>query len=167
MTKFATESAMSPELLASTSSHRLGSPRPAPHQNQDFCGCSTRFGDPPNSNVCPVCLASPARCPFSTNAPSKWLCAAAAGHQLHCHEHSRFARKNYFYPDLPKGYQISQYELPWPPAAGSKSKSTVKKSASASRACILKKMRQIPSRRLSTFLRENLRGFQPLRHTAQ
>jgi aspartyl-tRNA(Asn)/glutamyl-tRNA(Gln) amidotransferase subunit B len=77
-----------------------------------FCGCSTRFGDPPNTNVCPVCLGLPGTLPvLNRRAVEIAMCASLA---LHCtvHERSRFARKNYFYPDLPKGYQISQYELP-------------------------------------------------------
>jgi aspartyl-tRNA(Asn)/glutamyl-tRNA(Gln) amidotransferase subunit B len=77
-----------------------------------FCGCSTRFGDAPNSNVCPVCLGLPGTLPVLNKRVVEM--AARASLALHCtvHEHSRFARKNYFYPDLPKGYQISQYELP-------------------------------------------------------
>ena len=77
-----------------------------------FCGCSTRFGDPPNTNTCPVCLGLPGTLPvLNKRAVEMAMCAALA---LNCtvHERSRFARKNYFYPDLPKGYQISQYELP-------------------------------------------------------
>jgi aspartyl-tRNA(Asn)/glutamyl-tRNA(Gln) amidotransferase subunit B len=77
-----------------------------------FCGCSTRFGDPPNSNVCPVCLGLPGALPVLNKHVVELAMRASLA--LHCtvHEHSRFARKNYFYPDLPKGYQISQYELP-------------------------------------------------------
>src|SRR5713226_3697105 len=77
-----------------------------------FCGCSTRFGDAPNTNVCPVCLGLPGTLPVLNKRVVEM--AAHASLALHCtvHEHSRFARKNYFYPDLPKGYQISQYELP-------------------------------------------------------
>jgi aspartyl-tRNA(Asn)/glutamyl-tRNA(Gln) amidotransferase subunit B len=77
-----------------------------------FCGCSTRFGDAPNSNVCPICLGLPGTLPVLNKRVVEM--AARASLALHCtvHEHSRFARKNYFYPDLPKGYQISQYELP-------------------------------------------------------
>lgn len=77
-----------------------------------FCACSARFGDPPNTNVCPVCLGLPGALPvFNARALDLAIKAALA---LHCRvqERSRFARKNYFYPDLPKGYQISQYELP-------------------------------------------------------
>jgi len=77
-----------------------------------FCGCSTRFGDAPNSNTCPVCLGLPGALPV-LNRKARDL-AIRAGLALHCeiHERSVFARKNYFYPDLPKGYQISMYELP-------------------------------------------------------
>jgi aspartyl-tRNA(Asn)/glutamyl-tRNA(Gln) amidotransferase subunit B len=77
-----------------------------------FCGCSTRFGDAPNTNVCPVCLGLPGTLPALNKRVVEM--ATLASLALHCtvHEHSRFARKNYFYPDLPKGYQISQYELP-------------------------------------------------------
>jgi aspartyl-tRNA(Asn)/glutamyl-tRNA(Gln) amidotransferase subunit B len=77
-----------------------------------FCGCSTRFGDAPNSNTCPVCLGLPGALPvLNKHALELALRASLA---LHCkiQERSRFARKNYFYPDLPKGYQISMYELP-------------------------------------------------------
>jgi aspartyl-tRNA(Asn)/glutamyl-tRNA(Gln) amidotransferase subunit B len=77
-----------------------------------FCGCSTRFGDPPNSNTCPVCLGLPGALPVLNRKARELAIRAALA--LHCEvqERSIFARKNYFYPDLPKGYQISQYELP-------------------------------------------------------
>jgi aspartyl-tRNA(Asn)/glutamyl-tRNA(Gln) amidotransferase subunit B len=77
-----------------------------------FCGCSARFGDAPNSNTCPVCLGLPGALPV-LNRKARDL-AIRASLALHCgiHERSVFARKNYFYPDLPKGYQISMYELP-------------------------------------------------------
>jgi aspartyl-tRNA(Asn)/glutamyl-tRNA(Gln) amidotransferase subunit B len=77
-----------------------------------FCGCSTRFGDAPNSNTCPVCLGLPGALPV-LNRKARDL-AIRASLALHCdiHERSIFARKNYFYPDLPKGYQISMFELP-------------------------------------------------------
>ncbi|HUI52387.1 MAG TPA: Asp-tRNA(Asn)/Glu-tRNA(Gln) amidotransferase subunit GatB [Terriglobales bacterium] len=77
-----------------------------------FCGCSTRFGDPPNSNVCPVCLGLPGTLPVLNKSAVEMAMRAALALNCTIHEHSRFARKNYFYPDLPKGYQISQYELP-------------------------------------------------------
>ena len=77
-----------------------------------FCGCSTRFGDAPNSNVCPVCLGLPGTLPVLNKRAVEMGMRAALALNCTVHEHSRFARKNYFYPDLPKGYQISQYELP-------------------------------------------------------
>ena len=77
-----------------------------------FCGCSTAFGNPPNTNVCPVCLGLPGALPVP-NAHAVRL-AARAALALGCTVHPRsvFARKNYFYPDLPKGYQISQVDQP-------------------------------------------------------
>jgi aspartyl-tRNA(Asn)/glutamyl-tRNA(Gln) amidotransferase subunit B len=77
-----------------------------------FCGCSTCFGDTPNSNTCPVCLGLPGALPVLNRKARELAIRAALA--LHCdvQERSIFARKNYFYPDLPKGYQISQYELP-------------------------------------------------------
>jgi aspartyl-tRNA(Asn)/glutamyl-tRNA(Gln) amidotransferase subunit B len=77
-----------------------------------FCGCANRFGDAPNSNVCPVCLGLPGALPvLNRHAVTQALRAALATH-CRVHATSIFARKNYFYPDLPKGYQISQYEQP-------------------------------------------------------
>ncbi len=81
-------------------------------QSKIFCSCSTHFGDPPNQNVCPVCLGLPGALPvLSRDAVTMAMKAALA---LNCsiNPRSRFARKNYFYPDLPKGYQISQYDEP-------------------------------------------------------
>jgi aspartyl-tRNA(Asn)/glutamyl-tRNA(Gln) amidotransferase subunit B len=77
-----------------------------------FCACSTRFGDAPNSNTCPVCLGLPGALPVLNRGALELAIRAALA--LHCtvQERSRFARKNYFYPDLPKGYQISMYEMP-------------------------------------------------------
>jgi aspartyl-tRNA(Asn)/glutamyl-tRNA(Gln) amidotransferase subunit B len=77
-----------------------------------FCGCSTRFGDTPNSNVCPVCLGLPGALPVLNRHVVELAMRASLALNCTVHDHSRFARKNYFYPDLPKGYQISQYELP-------------------------------------------------------
>jgi aspartyl-tRNA(Asn)/glutamyl-tRNA(Gln) amidotransferase subunit B len=77
-----------------------------------FCGCSTRFGDPPNTNVCPVCLGLPGILPVLNKRAVEMAMRASLALNCTVHDHSRFARKNYFYPDLPKGYQISQYELP-------------------------------------------------------
>jgi aspartyl-tRNA(Asn)/glutamyl-tRNA(Gln) amidotransferase subunit B len=77
-----------------------------------FCGCPTGFGAPPNTNVCPTCLGLPGALPVLNRSAVEMAVKAALA--LHCRVNasSRFARKNYFYPDLPKGYQISQYELP-------------------------------------------------------
>jgi aspartyl-tRNA(Asn)/glutamyl-tRNA(Gln) amidotransferase subunit B len=77
-----------------------------------FCACSTRFGDAPNTNVCPVCLGLPGTLPVLNRRSVELAMRAALALNCTVHERSRFARKNYFYPDLPKGYQISQYELP-------------------------------------------------------
>jgi aspartyl-tRNA(Asn)/glutamyl-tRNA(Gln) amidotransferase subunit B len=77
-----------------------------------FCGCSTRFGDAPNANTCPVCLGLPGALPVMNKRVIEMACRASLALNCTVHEHSRFARKNYFYPDLPKGYQISQFELP-------------------------------------------------------
>ena len=77
-----------------------------------FCGCSTDFGNEPNSNVCPVCLGHPGVLPVLNKRAVEY--AVKMGLAVNCHiaEKSVFARKNYFYPDLPKGYQISQYDEP-------------------------------------------------------
>jgi aspartyl-tRNA(Asn)/glutamyl-tRNA(Gln) amidotransferase subunit B len=77
-----------------------------------FCGCSAAFGAPPNRNTCPVCLGMPGVLPVLNRRVVEL--AVLAGLATHCRiaRRSRWARKNYFYPDLPKGYQISQYELP-------------------------------------------------------
>jgi aspartyl-tRNA(Asn)/glutamyl-tRNA(Gln) amidotransferase subunit B len=77
-----------------------------------FCGCSSRFGDPPNTNVCPVCLGLPGALPAPNEQAVRLAVRAAMALGCTVHERSVFARKNYFYPDLPKGYQISQYERP-------------------------------------------------------
>src|SRR5213079_638820 len=77
-----------------------------------FCSCSTRFGDPPNSNVCPVCLGMPGALPVLNRKAVEFATLAAMALGCRVNETSIFARKNYFYPDLPKGYQISQYERP-------------------------------------------------------
>jgi len=81
-------------------------------QTKIFCACSTRFGDAPNVNTCPVCLGLPGTLPILNKRAVELGMAAALALNCTVHERSRFARKNYFYPDLPKGYQISQYELP-------------------------------------------------------
>ena len=77
-----------------------------------FCACSTKFGSPPNSNTCPVCLGLPGALPVLNKKALALGCRASLALGLKLQERSIFARKNYFYPDLPKGYQISMYELP-------------------------------------------------------
>jgi aspartyl-tRNA(Asn)/glutamyl-tRNA(Gln) amidotransferase subunit B len=77
-----------------------------------FCSCSTNFGDPPNRNTCPVCLALPGALPVLNARAVELAVRAALALGCTVHPRSVFARKNYFYPDLPKGYQISQAEFP-------------------------------------------------------
>src|SRR5262249_34426835 len=77
-----------------------------------FCGCSTKFGAPPNTNVCPVCLGLPGALPVLNRKAVEYAVRAAMALNCEIRETSIFARKNYFYPDLPKGYQISQYDKP-------------------------------------------------------
>ncbi|HUK48235.1 MAG TPA: Asp-tRNA(Asn)/Glu-tRNA(Gln) amidotransferase subunit GatB [Terriglobales bacterium] len=81
-------------------------------ESKIFCSCSTRFGDPPNTNVCPVCLGLPGALPVLNRKAVEFATLAAMALNCEIRETSIFARKNYFYPDLPKGYQISQYDKP-------------------------------------------------------
>jgi aspartyl-tRNA(Asn)/glutamyl-tRNA(Gln) amidotransferase subunit B len=77
-----------------------------------FCGCPTAFGAPPNAHACPVCVGLPGALPVLNRKAVDLALTAAVALGCDVHERSVFARKNYFYPDLPKGYQISQYEQP-------------------------------------------------------
>ncbi|MEO8227111.1 MAG: Asp-tRNA(Asn)/Glu-tRNA(Gln) amidotransferase subunit GatB, partial [Gemmatimonadota bacterium] len=81
-------------------------------ESKMFCGCSTAFGDPPNTNVCPVCLGLPGALPVPNAHAIRLAARAALALECTLHHTSVFARKNYFYPDLPKGYQISQFDRP-------------------------------------------------------
>jgi len=82
-------------------------------ESKIFCGCSTRFGDEPNSNTCPVCLGLPGALPVTNRRVVEMAARAALALNLNINRESVFSRKNYFYPDLPKGYQISQYDRPF------------------------------------------------------
>ena len=77
-----------------------------------FCGCSTEYGRPPTVNTCPVCLGLPGTLPVLNERALEFALMAARALNCSVNEYSKFDRKNYFYPDLPKGYQISQYDLP-------------------------------------------------------
>lgn len=81
-------------------------------QTKIFCGCSTEFGAPPNTHTCPVCLGMPGVLPVLNQKVVEYAMKMALATGCRINPESRFARKNYFYPDLPKGYQISQYEMP-------------------------------------------------------
>jgi aspartyl-tRNA(Asn)/glutamyl-tRNA(Gln) amidotransferase subunit B len=77
-----------------------------------FCACPTSFGDAPNANTCAVCLGLPGALPVLNQRAVALAVQGALALGCHLHETSVFARKNYFYPDLPKGYQISQFDRP-------------------------------------------------------
>jgi len=81
-------------------------------ESKIFCGCSTTFGAPPNSNTCPVCIGLPGVLPVLNRRVVEFALRAALATHCQIARTSRWARKNYFYPDLPKGYQISMYEAP-------------------------------------------------------
>src|SRR3954466_12699216 len=82
-------------------------------ESKIFCSCSTRFGDEPNANTCPVCLGLPGALPVLNARAVELAGRAALALNLEVRPESIFSRKNYFYPDLPKGYQISQYKEPF------------------------------------------------------
>jgi len=82
-------------------------------ESKIFCGCATRFGDEPNANTCPTCLGLPGALPVLNRRVIELGARAALALGLHINHQSIFARKNYFYPDLPKGFQISQYDQPF------------------------------------------------------
>ncbi|HTV15808.1 MAG TPA: Asp-tRNA(Asn)/Glu-tRNA(Gln) amidotransferase subunit GatB [Acidobacteriaceae bacterium] len=81
-------------------------------ETKAFCGCANKFGAPPNTNVCPVCLGLPGSLPVLNRRAVEFATLASLALNCQVRERSIFARKNYFYPDLPKGYQISQYDKP-------------------------------------------------------
>ena len=82
-------------------------------ESKIFCGCATRFGDEPNANTCPTCLGLPGALPVLNRRAVELGARAALALGLQINNESIFSRKNYFYPDLPKGYQISQYDKPF------------------------------------------------------
>ena len=113
MAKGATEAGIAPEILAKYEAViGLEVHVQLLTRTKIFCSCSTQFGEPPNTNTCPVCLGLPGTLPVLNKKAVEMGVRAALALNCKVNEHSRFARKNYFYPDLPKGYQISQYELP-------------------------------------------------------
>jgi len=81
-------------------------------ESKIFCGCSTRFGAEPNSQTCPVCLGMPGTLPVLNKKVVEFAVLLGLATHSEIRRRNRFARKNYFYPDLPKGYQISQFEEP-------------------------------------------------------
>src|ERR1700678_4460030 len=82
-------------------------------KSKAFCGCSTAYGAPPNTHVCPVCLGLPGALPVLNGEAVRMAVRTALALYCTLVKKSRFARKNYFYPDLPKGYQISQFDEPF------------------------------------------------------
>lgn len=81
-------------------------------ESKIFCGCSTKFGAPPNTQTCQICIGMPGVLPVLNRKALEFAVRTGLATNCTISQYSRFARKNYFYPDLPKGYQISQYELP-------------------------------------------------------
>lgn len=81
-------------------------------ESKAFCGCTTKFGNEPNSNTCPICLGMPGSLPVFNKKALEFIVKMSLACHCEINRISRFARKNYYYPDLPKNYQISQYELP-------------------------------------------------------
>ena len=81
-------------------------------QSKIFCSCSTEFGRPPNANTCPICLGMPGVLPVMNKKVVEYAIKACLATHCEVQTTSRFARKNFFYPDMPKGYQITQFELP-------------------------------------------------------
>src|ERR1700676_2225356 len=82
-------------------------------QTKLFCGCSTRFGLPPNSATCPVCIGMPGVLPVMNRRAFELALKAAVALNCDIAPFTKWDRKNYYYPDLPKGFQISQYDLPF------------------------------------------------------
>jgi aspartyl-tRNA(Asn)/glutamyl-tRNA(Gln) amidotransferase subunit B len=105
-------------------------------ESKIFCSCSTTFGAPPNTNVCPVCLGMPGALPVLNRRAVEFATLASMALNCRINETSIFARKNYFYPDLPKGYQISQYDKPLAARSGSESRASISRKMPA-RVCMM------------------------------
>ena len=132
-----------------------------------FCGCSTRFGHAPNTSVCPVCLGFPGALPVLNRRAVDFAAKAALALNCTVHEQSIFARKNYFYPDLPKGYQISQYEQPLATGGRARIHRRRRRQACADHARAHgRRCRQVAPRRLSGLRAEDLPRLQSQRHAA-
>lgn len=110
-------------------------------ESKIFCGCSTAFGAPPNTHTCPICLGHPGVLPVLNRQAVEYAMKAAMALNCEIASVSKFDRKNYFYPDSPKAYQISQYDQPVGGTAGLISKSAARRSAYVSIVCIWKRMR--------------------------
>ena len=96
-----------------------------------FCGCPTTFGAAPNTNVCPVCLGMPGVLPVLNKRVVESAMKMALATNCRINRLNEFARKNYFYPDLPKGYQVSQFDLPIASMAGWRLRWTARPAGSA------------------------------------
>jgi aspartyl-tRNA(Asn)/glutamyl-tRNA(Gln) amidotransferase subunit B len=114
-------------------------------ESKAFCGCVNKYGGEPNTHVCPTCLGLPGALPVLNRKAVEFAVLAAKAIHCEIRERSIFARKNYFYPDNPKGYQISQFDKP----IAENGWLDVPASASASRACTWKKT---PARACTTAL---------------
>ena len=81
-------------------------------ESKMFCGCSTKFGEPPNTQTCPVCIGMPGSLPVMNRKAFELSLKTAVALNCEIPRFTKWDRKNYYYPDLPKGYQISQFDLP-------------------------------------------------------
>ncbi len=107
-----------------------------------FCSCTTRFGAEPNANTCPICLGMPGVLPVLNRKALEFTVLMSIACNCTINEFSRFARKNYYYPDLPKNYQISQYSFPSRNTGGSRWRLTAKGDGSGSPGSIWKRTRE-------------------------